>query len=157
MDEDEFCTGVYRSVQDKGISGWYVHKSHLELERITKRSKYESILEVGGNIGEHIKYVESTYSEYILTDYRDTKFNSENVKIKFRIADVQNLPFADSSFDRTIATCLLHHVDDPLKSLEEIRRVTKEQGTISILIPCDPGLAYRMAKHFGVSRKWIKN
>ena len=73
------------------------------------------------------------------------------------MADVEKLLFSDNEFDRTISTCLLHHVGDPLAALCEIRRVTKVGGGISILIPCDPGLAYRLAKRIGVSRKWKDN
>lgn len=40
---------------------------------------------------------------------------SENDLVKFEVADVQNLPFKNDSFDRTISTCLLHHLDNPKK------------------------------------------
>ena len=154
MDENEFYFGVYRDVQDNGLSGWYIRQSHRSLEQLPIVQSGQVILEVGGNIGEHIQFVDQNYSAYTLTDYRDTKFASKNSKIQFRVADVENLPFPEESFDRTISTCLLHHVGDPIKALNEIRRVTRAGGMISLLIPCDPGLAYRLAKKLGASKKW---
>jgi phosphatidylethanolamine/phosphatidyl-N-methylethanolamine N-methyltransferase len=148
MEENDFYSGVYRPVQEKGLTGWYVKKSHTLLERMQKQRSMEkySILEVGGNVGEHIKYVSPNYSSYTLSDSRNTNYQSLNSKIHFKIADVQNLPFLDNSFDRTISTCLLHHVIFPIRALEEIRRVTKKEGLISLLVPSDPGFAYQLAK-----------
>jgi len=126
----------------------------LSLEKGALSIQYPRILEVGGNVGEHIRFVASDYESYTLTDYRDTGFQTQDKKILFKIADVHNLPFHDDEFDRTISTCLLHHLIDPKKALEELRRVTTHNGLISILVPCDPGLAYRVAKKIGPSRKW---
>lgn len=154
MKEQDFYSGIYREVQDIGVSGWFVRKSHKLLERGLPNFQEPKILEVGGNIGEHIRFVAENYASYVLTDYRQTGFNSQNTKIWFQIADVERLPFESETFDRTISTCLLHHVNDPKLALEEMRRVTVHNGLISILVPCDPGLAYRFAKSVGVYEKW---
>jgi len=154
MNEQDFYRGIYREVQDSGLSGWYVRKSHKLLERCFLNIKEPKILEVGGNVGEHIQFVSKNYASYILTDHRQTGFKGQNDKIQFQIADVECLPFESDTFDRTISTCLLHHLDEPKLALEEMRRVTKHNGLISILVPCDPGLAYRFAKSIGPSRKW---
>lgn len=154
MDEDDFYRGIYREVQDSGASGWYVRKSHKSLEKGFSKTPQQIILEVGGNIGEHIQFVAKDFMSYTVTDYRPTGFVSQNDFVKFELADVQNLPFENDLFDRTISTCLLHHLDDPKKALEEMRRVTVHNGLISILVPCDPGLAYRVAKRIGTFRKW---
>ena len=90
--------------------------------------------------------MEKTYYKYTLSDYRNTKFVSENPKISFEIVDVHKTPYTDNSFDRVIATCLLHHLDNPIIALQEIRRIVKTDGIVSISLPCDPGLAYRIAK-----------
>jgi ubiquinone/menaquinone biosynthesis C-methylase UbiE len=113
-----------------------------------------SILEVGGNIGEHIRFVQNSFSKYELTDYRDTNVKPLDNRITFKVANVQKLPYKDQTFDRVISTCLLHHLDDPIAALSEIQRVTKIGGVISILIPCDPGFLYRFAKKLGTNKKW---
>lgn len=154
MEENDFYAGVYRKVQDQGLSGWYISQSHKALERLPEVRNVETILEVGGNIGEHINFVSRTFSKYTLTDYRDTGFLSSDSKIEFKAANVEKLPFENTTFDRVISTCLLHHVNDPILALNEMRRVTKSGGLISILIPCDPGFLYRLAKKFGTNKKW---
>ncbi len=156
MDEDNFYSGIYRDVQDSGLSCWYIRKSHKSLERGFSKYNQPNILEVGGNIGEHIQFVCQDFRGYTLTDYRQTGFVSQNDLVKFEVADVHDLPFKNDSFDRTISTCLLHHLSDPKKALEEMQRVTVHNGLISILVPCDPGLFYRLAKWIGPSRKWRK-
>lgn len=52
--------------------------------------------------------------------------------LSFRVGSVMELPFPAASFDRVIATQLLLHVPDPLKSLAEIKRVLASSGVISV-------------------------
>lgn len=46
----------------------------------------------------------------------------------FRVADVQDLPFEDSSFDAVVAVHMLYHVPDQERALSEVRRVLKPGG-----------------------------
>lgn len=52
MKEEDFYGGIYREVQDFGVTGWYVRTSHKLLERGLPNTQEPKILEVGGNIGE---------------------------------------------------------------------------------------------------------
>ncbi len=66
--------------------------------------------------------------------------------IRFREADVENLPFADGSFD--IVTChkALHHFSRALKALSEMHRVLKRSGRLVLgdsLSSDDPQIAAR--------------
>lgn len=126
---------------------------HKLIEKPFKSNRNLDILEVGANAGEHLPYVAPGYANYIMTDIRPLSDDSALDKIRkkspsggvidFQIADVQLLPFKDSSFDRSISTCLFHHLDNPILAFREMKRVTKTGGTISILIPNDPGILYR--------------
>jgi SAM-dependent methyltransferase len=55
-------------------------------------------------------------------------------------AAVEALPYADASFD--LVTCLdvIEHTDDDVKSLSELRRVTKPQGRLVVTVPAHPWL-----------------
>jgi SAM-dependent methyltransferase len=130
MKENDFYTSVYRLVQEKGLTGWYIEKLHTLLEKMPEQRSVEkySILEVGGNVGEQIKCVSLNYSSYTLSDSRNINYQSLNSKIHFKVADVQNLPFLENSFDRIISTCLLHHVIYPITALREIRASLKKGG-----------------------------
>lgn len=48
-------------------------------------------------------------------------------------ADVECLPFPDASFDTVTATCVFCSVEDPVRGLEEVRRVVKPEGQVLLL------------------------
>jgi ubiquinone/menaquinone biosynthesis C-methylase UbiE len=52
--------------------------------------------------------------------------------VRFDVADVCALPFADATFDAAFAHALLQHLPFPLDALTEIRRVVKPGGVIGV-------------------------
>ena len=91
-----------------------------------------------------------------MSDLRQPTGALEDSRVSYVEADVQDLPFADSSFDRLIATCLLHHINDPILALTEMRRVVRPGGAVSILIAADPGFVYRFAQGISSGRQHQK-
>lgn len=154
---DEFFSSTYGELQSESACAWFVAKSHRALERGLGRLPLKAkVLEVGGNLGEHLQFVKHSYEEYLVTDIRDTGFQSDDKRVRFEVADVENLPYPDSSIDRVVLTCVLHHVTDVHRALVSIRRVVRPQGLVSVMLPCDPGLAYRIAKTVGPYRSLRK-
>lgn len=51
------------------------------------------------------------------------------------VADATKMPFADASADGALCECLLEHVPEPQKVVDEILRILKPGGTAYILIP----------------------
>ncbi len=51
----------------------------------------------------------------------------------FYEADIMNLPFADETFDHLFVCFVLEHLDDPLLALNELKRVLKSGGTITLI------------------------
>lgn len=49
-----------------------------------------------------------------------------------RVADVQDLPFRDASFDVVVANYVLHHVPDPAGGVAEMARVLRPAGTLVV-------------------------
>lgn len=155
---EDLSTKYYKQFFDQtansGFNGYLFNFTHKKLELMPrmingqKRKASLKILEVGAGAGQHLKYVEKTYAKYTMTDVnsslllKNTK-ESKLEKIEYKIADVQKLPFKQGSFDRVIATCLLHHLNDVEKALFEIKRVTKSGGLVSIYLSCDPGILNR--------------
>lgn len=52
--------------------------------------------------------------------------------VRFQTADVQELPFADASFDAVFAHAVLQHVREPLRALAEMHRVLKPGGVVGL-------------------------
>jgi len=130
---------------------------HTLIEKPFRSNLNYKILEVGAHNGEHLKFVKSNYSKYIMTDLRDCldpKLIGEfGKRVSFLLADVESLPFRNKTFDRVIVTCLMHHLDDPFLAFQELRRVAKNGGKISVLLPNDPGIMYRFLRSLTTSRR----
>ncbi len=145
-----------QSSDTNSISGQTLHRA---LERGVPKKHYGSVLEVGGNKGEHIPFVKHTYNTYICSDLNipsSESFNKPHDNVLFQHADVESLPFDDCSFDRVLATCLIHHLAEPYQALQEIRRCAKGESLISLFVPHDPGITYRFLRRITTLRKAIK-
>lgn len=53
---------------------------------------------------------------------------SQHPMLEFLQGDVEALPFQDNSLDAIVLSCLLHHLPDPKRCIEEVFRVLKPQG-----------------------------
>jgi SAM-dependent methyltransferase len=61
--------------------------------------------------------------------------------VRFQLADVGDLPFADEAFDHVFVCFLLEHLPEPERALASLRRVLKTGGTITV-IEGDHGSTY---------------
>ncbi len=65
----------------------------------------------------------------------DISFNSvkkfEGLRTRLMVADVENLPFADNSFDVVYGFSILHHLENIGRGLKEINRVLKPGGCLA--------------------------
>ena len=126
---------------------------------LEKKIEYNSnkldnyVLEIGGGGGEHLKYVSNfPRKNYIILDPRETskptvrKLKKLSSTIKFVSGVAEDIPFPNCYFDRVVSSCVLAHLDDPLASLLECRRVTKGNGTLSFLVTTDPGFLNQLVK-----------
>ena len=127
-----------------------------------KKSKF--VLELGGgsNVG-HLKYVKSMPSKkYIILDknlptrIEQNKIKNLYPKLEFKKGIAEKIPYGENYFDHVKITCVLHHVSDIFKAVQEIRRVTKQKGEIIILVPTDPGFLNLLVKKFITFRKISK-
>lgn len=146
---DEYYEKSYNLVLNQGLLGHFKSMTHRFMEKGFPASmSVGKILEVGAGSGIHKKFVKVQYEEYIQTDLRAQKDR------EILIADAEDLSlFAANSFERVIATCLLAHLNNPGDALLEWRRVTKNRGTISIYVPCEPGVFLRIFRFFTTNIK----
>ena len=67
----------------------------------------------------------------------------------------KKLNFKNNSFDRIIISHCLEHILEPEKFINEMLRVLKKKGIISIALPCDPGILWRLGR-FMMKKTYLK-
>jgi ubiquinone/menaquinone biosynthesis C-methylase UbiE len=111
-----------------------------------------SILEIGVNNGEHLQFVKGRWGKYVALDIRvpheDVLQQFQQLNVEFILGDAHKMAFPNDYFDEVIVSCVFHHLQNPKAAMTEIRRVLKVGGKAYILIPNDPGLGYRVVRHF---------
>lgn len=88
----------------------------------------------GNNIPHYPEHIELTgidFSERMVAIAREKYGNRKNVKIVQM--DAEDMAFRDNSFDTVVTSCVFCSVPDPVKGLQEIRRVCKNGGRILML------------------------
>lgn len=147
------------------LQAYVMRASHRLVEKsLSGASKFSRVLEVGAGTGEHIPFVRHRFDEYILSDLdqntlevaRKKLGKLHDSKLRFEVQAGNNLKYEDSTFDRLIAVHVLEHISQPHLVLKEWLRVLKHGGILSILIPTDPGLAWRLGRHLGPRRQAIE-
>lgn len=167
LEKQEFIDDYYEKYWDKlyngGLQGKGSSYFHKSVEKYWSNSAPKRILEVGAGYGGHSPFLsieEPGNTQFDALDIRvfgnrmlDVELASGNLHINWIEGSVENMPLKSSTYDRVLSTCLFHHVDDPLKSFQEIRRVAKEGAEIAIVFPTDPGMLNRFVKTFYTFRR----
>lgn len=96
-------------------------------------------LEIGCARGLFAKLLAERGANVVAADFSPTAVEYARRRLdgmaEVLLADVQDIPFPDESFDLTISQETLEHVPDPLKGMAELVRVTKRDGTLIITGP----------------------
>jgi len=160
---DEYYEKYFDDLCNSGVQGRGSSYIHQQIEKYWSNADPNKILEVGVGDGAHFeftKFHKKSNVELTALDTRPPKnafnkldFGDRSLSIKWVTGSVESIPLEDGSFDRVTSTCLLHHVDDPLTAMLEMRRVTKISGEISIGLPTDPGLLNRFIKRIYTYKK----
>lgn len=148
-DESNYASPLQASV---------MRASHRLLEkRFGANDRFARVLEIGAGTGAHLEFVRHAFDQYVMTDMDAKTLEVAQRKLGERYAgrlscETQSgakLPYAEGSFDRVIACHVLEHIYQPHLALKEWQRVLKDGGVLSILIPTDPGVAWRLGRHLG--------
>lgn len=145
---------------DRRGTGFLMGAGHQALEDLIGPSnRFSVVLEVGVGTGEHLSYVKHGFDVYHMLDRSQAmldavqkRYRNDHRTLSYKLGNVEELPFSDASVDRLVATHVLEHVYRPHEVLREWNRVLKPGGAMSILIPTDPGVAWRIGRAVGTRR-----
>ncbi len=159
IDYREKFSEVYDAANySRSLQSSVMRESHRLAEKaIGEQAYFGRVLEVGAGTGEHLKFVRHTFGEYILSDLdprtldiaKHKLAHISNGNVTFDVQSGSELAYPDNTFDRVVAIHVLEHIYQPHLALKEWRRVLKHGGLMSIVIPTDPGIAWRLGRLFG--------
>jgi SAM-dependent methyltransferase len=113
-------------------------------------------LELGAGIGAHLAFERLDTQDYHCIELRESM--AEVIRQRFPTATTvtgdcqKRIPYDDAHFDRVVVIHVLEHLPDLPMAVAEVERVLKPGGIFSVVLPCDPGLAYEIARKISAER-----
>jgi SAM-dependent methyltransferase len=113
-------------------------------------------LELGAGIGGHLSFEPLDCQDYHCIELREAM--AQEIRRRFPsvvtvTADCQErIPYPDAFFDRVVVIHVLEHLPNLPAALSEVERVLKPDGLLSVVLPCDPGLLYEVARKLSAER-----
>jgi SAM-dependent methyltransferase len=99
------------------------------------------VLEIGCGLGTDGAQFAKAGADYTGVDLTDaaiglarTRFEVSGLKGEFRVADAENLDFADDSFDWVYSHGVLHHTPDTSRAVQEVYRVLRPGGRAIVML-----------------------
>ena len=99
------------------------------------------VLEIGCGMGTDGAQFARAGAHYTGTDLTEAaielarkRFELSGLTGEFRVADAENLDFADNSFDRVYSHGVLHHTPDTARAIKEIHRVLRPGGQAFVML-----------------------
>lgn len=143
---NEFLTSVKPS-----RFGWLTGFDH----RFTVRSFIpgQRTLEIGAGTGTHLPFEPD--GDYVALEASPELAEQipQRKGLTVAVADCeQHLPWDDDSFDRVLAIHLLEHLYDLPSALDEVTRVLRPTGVLSVVIPCEGGRLYSLGRRLTTKR-----
>jgi SAM-dependent methyltransferase len=130
--QEYFTKGVnYFSDQERTyMAGRYI-------DEIKKFKKKGTLLEIGCAAGYLLKLAqERGFDSYGVEISEDaSKFASEKLGLKVKNCVLEDAKFESDFFDAVILINVLEHLPDPLGTLREINRISKDDGIVYICVP----------------------
>jgi phosphatidylethanolamine/phosphatidyl-N-methylethanolamine N-methyltransferase len=140
----------YKEYLYSGLIGFLFRYQHRKLSPNFLINE-KKILEIGPGYEPHIKYKKLNFEEYhcaeISTSLELNEYYQKNFpNVIFNNYDGKKLNYPDNTFDRIIISHTLEHILKPESFMNEMLRVLKKGGYISIALPCDNGLLWRFGR-----------
>lgn len=138
----EYEREVYALVEEHRLVPQFLRRSVLEILQTRAGTVYGqvrpwleegSVLDLGCGEGEVGKLLAEEGRHVVLADIY-TPPNARRTGLEFRLfRQGEPVPAQDNEFDNTLLLTVLHHSDDPLKTLREAYRVTRGSGKVVVI------------------------
>ncbi len=123
-------------------------------------ASFEHTLEIGAGLGEHLEHERLDGVQragYVALELRAnmaSEIARRHPGVETRVGDCQErLDFPDGHFDRVVAVHVLEHLPNLPAALREVHRVCdRRRGVLQIVIPCEGGLSYSLARRVSAQR-----
>ena len=100
-----------------------------------------NVLDIGCNEGKTAEFmIKKDNMKYFGIDVDKSALNKakkNKLKVKYVDLNKNKLPFKNNSFDTILILDILEHILEPIKILEESKRILKEDGKIILSLPND--------------------
>lgn len=124
----------YRDTMPEGIDEFYAGRIEPLVYEIPFGSR---VLDIGANSGEVMKLLKDKRGCSVygidLSEVAVAKAREKGLDVQ--VADAENVPFQDNHFDVVLMLETLNHVHNPLKALQEAKRVLKPSGILLGSVP----------------------
>ena len=113
-------------------------------------------IEVGPGVGGQLELEDLSRQEYHCIELRENM--SAELKRRFPTVTVttascqERTRYDDGYFDRAVAVHVLEHLPDLPRAISELHRLLRVGGILSMVIPCDPGIAWEFARQTSSAR-----
>lgn len=145
----------YERFSYSGAAGLLMRLNHRLMERGIRPRDNERVLDVGGLSMPHWHWMDSTRTRSYVFVGDPRHFEHVQVPETLRGADISvvdhrspdHLESLEPGLTRVVASHVLEHVQDPEHAMLSWCRLLREDGKLSIALPCDPGWAWRLLQH----------
>ncbi len=130
------------SYSEDRISSWFTFYQSMAMSKLNLTEGH-GFLDVGCGTGwavrkaaKQLKFGKSCgidISSKMIENALAQTPNTENQNIEFQVANSEAIPYPDESFSSIICTFSIHHYQNPVRALLEMKRVLKQDGSIVIL------------------------
>ena len=100
-----------------------------------------TVMEVGAGTGNFLDLFRDVASNLVAVDVTEEMLRTAQAEfpaMDLVMGDGARLPFRSRSVDLTTCAQMLHHVHEPLPLLQEMRRVTKDEGRVLVIDQAAP-------------------
>lgn len=145
----------------KGFSGFFFKQTHKNLEQLNDKIIHKknnlNILEIGPGRHLHYDYIREKHfiNRYYVYDNNDKNLLFLKKKYNLKLTYIKNLKkIKNNSLDRIICSHVIEHISYPEEFILLISKLLKKNGTISVTLPCDPGLFWEIGRLYRYLTFW---